>query len=220
VTVYREAMIELLLSQAVSSREARDDDSGVPLFAEELALLGDAFESRRREFATARRCAHEALAALGFGPAPILRGAKREPLWPDGIVGSITHCRGYRAAAVAHCQDMLTIGIDAEPDEPMPDGIGRRVFRAEEREWLARAPIGVNWGRVIFSAKESIYKSWYPLTGRWLGFDEAIVTIDPQTDTFQARLLASPEHRDLTRLTGRFLVADGLVLTAVAVPRL
>jgi 4'-phosphopantetheinyl transferase EntD len=213
-------MIELLLPQTVSSHDARDDTTDASIFPEELALLGDAVESRRREFVTARWCAHRALTGLGLDPAPILRGAKREPLWPNGIVGSITHCRGYRAAAVAHCRDMLTIGIDAEPDEPLPLEISRRIFCAEEREWLARAPIGINWGRVIFSAKESIYKAWYPLTGRWLGFDDAVVAIDPQAGEFQARLLISPQHRDLTRLAGRFLIADGLLLTAIAVPRL
>ena len=213
-------MIELLLPQTVSSHETRDDDGALPLFPEELALVEEAVETRRREFAAARGCAHRALSGLGLAPVPILRGTNREPLWPDEIVGSITHCRGYRAAAVARSQDIIAIGIDAEPDEPMPVDIGRRIFCAEEREWLARAPIGPDWGRVIFSAKESIYKAWYPLTGRWLGFDDAIVTIDPQGGAFQARLLVSPPHRDLTRLAGRFLAAEGLVLTAVAVPRL
>jgi 4'-phosphopantetheinyl transferase EntD len=94
-------MIERLLPQVVSCRTARDDEAGARLFPEEAMQLDGAVDSRLREFATGRSCARQALAGLGLAPAPILRGAKREPLWPAGIVGSITHCRGYRAAAVA-----------------------------------------------------------------------------------------------------------------------
>jgi 4'-phosphopantetheinyl transferase EntD len=199
--------------------------------------MSDAHESRRAEFATARHCAHTALAQLGAPPAPILRGVKHEPLWPDGVVGSITHCRGYRAAAVAcwpdgvvgsitHCRGyraaavafreaVITLGIDAEPHAPLPAGVARRVLGDEERHWLEGAPEGAHWDRVIFSAKDSIYKAWFPLTGRWLGFDDAVITIDAEGGCFWARLLVDGPA-PLRKLTGRFLIEDALVLTAIA----
>jgi 4'-phosphopantetheinyl transferase EntD len=208
-------MIERLLPSAVSCEAVRHDGPAASLFPEEAALLQGATEARRREFATARHCARVALARLGIAAAPILRGAKHEPLWPDNIVGSITHCRGYRAAAVAFSKNIMTVGIDAEPDGPLPDGVERRVLCDPERQWLTEAPQRVNWDRVIFSAKESIYKAWFPLTGRWLGFDDAVVRIDPEAGVFHARLLVecSPLFR---QFIGRFLVEDGLVLTAIA----
>ena len=207
-------MIERLLPPVVSCEAARQDIPAAALFPEEAALLRGATEARRREFATARHCARTALARLGIAAAPILRGAKHEPLWPDGIVGSITHCRGYRAAAVASSESILAIGIDAEPDGPLPEGVERRVLRDEERRWLADAPAGVAWDRVIFSAKESIYKAWFPLVGRWLGFDDAIVSIDPGTGRFHAKLLVDCPP-PLREFAGRFLVEEGLVLTAI-----
>jgi 4'-phosphopantetheinyl transferase EntD len=210
-------MIERLLPSSVSCETARDDNRGACLFPEETALLEGASDARRREFATARSCARAALARLGIAATPILRGVKQEPLWPGGVVGSITHCRGYRAAAVAFSKNIMTLGIDAEPDSPLPDGVERRVLRDEERQWLARAPDGVHWGRVIFSAKESVYKAWFPLTGRWLGFDDALVSIDPAAGSFRARLLVDCPAA-LRQLDGRFLVEDGLALTAVALP--
>jgi 4'-phosphopantetheinyl transferase EntD len=210
-------MIERLLPQAVSCRAVREDEPEVRLFPEEAAQLGGAVESRQREFATARSCARQALAQLGLPPAPILRGAKREPLWPAGIVGSITHCLGYRAAAVAFSTDILALGIDAEPDGPLPDGVAGHVLRAEERRWLEHAPPAIAWDRVIFSAKESIYKAWFPLAARWLDFGDAIVTIDPREGNFHAELLVEAPP-GLAELSGRFLVAEGLVLTAIAVP--
>jgi len=209
-------MIERLLPPAVSCEFVRDDIARAELFPEEAALMAGATEARMREFATARNCARSALARLGIAAMPILRGAKHEPLWPPGIVGSITHCHGYRAAAVAFTETVTAIGIDAEPNGPLPAGVGRRVLHDEEREWLARAPAGVHWDRVIFCAKESVYKAWFPLTERWLGFDDAIVLIDPEAGVFRAQLLVD-RRAPLREFSGRFLVEDGLVLTGIAV---
>jgi hypothetical protein len=89
---------------------------------EEEELIGRAVEKRRREFGTARACARRALADLGRVPAPIVRGEKGAPVWLDGVVGSITHCAGYRGAAVAEARDVRALGIDAEPHGKLPDG--------------------------------------------------------------------------------------------------
>ena len=64
-----------------------------------------------------------ASARLGVPPAPILPGERGAPQWPAGYAGSITHCAGYRAAAVARTREMLTIGVDAEPHDVLPDGV-------------------------------------------------------------------------------------------------
>jgi len=78
---------------------------------------------------------------------------------------------------------------------------------------------GIHWDRVLFSAKECVYKAWFPLTGEWLEFKDARVTIDPDSLTFVARLLNAGLNIDgvvLHELAGRFRVADGLVVTAIA----
>lgn len=188
--------------------------------------MAGAVESRRREVVTARRCAREALALLGHPPVAIGAGARREPLWPAGATGSITHCDGYRAAAVARATDVAVVGIDAEPAEPLPSGVVALVVSGAEPAHLTdlcRHDAAVPWDRVLFSAKESVYKAWSPLTGRWLGFEDADVTIDPTTGTFDVRTFVDGTRLDggppLARLTGRFLVTGGLVLTAVTVPR-
>lgn len=210
-------MIERLLPPQAACAALRDDDLAGPLLPEEAALLRRACGERRREFTAGRHCARQALSRIGVDAGPILRGPRREPLWPRDIVGSITHCRGYRAAAVARAADLVTIGIDAEPHAPLPPGVADYVLRAEERDWLKRAPAGIYWDRLIFSAKESVYKAWFPLTGKWLGFSDATVTVDAAAGLFEAEL--SIAYRDLTGFAGRFLVEDGLVLTAIAVPR-
>jgi 4'-phosphopantetheinyl transferase EntD len=217
-------VIERILSAGVACAEAFADPPDVMLFPEEEALVARAVDKRRREFTTGRGCARSALAALGVAPAPILRGERGAPQWPPGIVGSITHCAGYRAAAVGRARDVLAIGLDAEPDEVLPDGVLKAISLPSERERLrdlaARAP-GTSWDRLLFSAKESVYKAWFPLARRWLGFEDADITINPEGGTFDARLLvAAPEvgGLPLAGFTGRWLACDGLILTAITVP--
>jgi 4'-phosphopantetheinyl transferase EntD len=218
-------MIEQLLPAGVVVVEAFEDMPSEPVFPGEEDLVANAVEGRRREFVTARRCAREALAKLGHPLTPIRSGPMREPRWPAGLVGSITHTRGFRAAAVAPQSVLSSVGIDTEPNCPLPDGIEESVTVPGEPEMLAALAREVpltHWGRLLFSAKESVYKAWYPLTGRWLGFEDARLTIDPTAGTFAAKLLADGARKDgeppLTELRGRFLVARGLIATAVTMP--
>jgi 4'-phosphopantetheinyl transferase EntD len=221
----RVPVIEALLPAEVAVEEAFCDPPGVALFPEEEAVIAKAVDKRRREFTTARACARAALARLGLPPGPIVPGLGGAPQWPDGVVGSMTHCGGYRACAVALDRDVLTIGVDAEPHDKLPDGVLGTATSQEERgrlTALAAAVPGPYWDRILFSAKESVYKAWFPLTRRWLGFEDASVTIDPKDGTFTARLLVDgPRVNDvpLTGFTGRWLVDGGLIITAIAVLR-
>ena len=214
-------MIEQILPAGVASAEAFDDPPDLRLFPEEEALVARAVDKRRREFTTTRACARTALAALGVAPAPILPGERGAPQWPQGIVGSMTHCAGYRAAAVACARDVPTIGLDAEPDEALPDGVLDVVSLPGERERLrdlaATAP-GICWDRLLFSAKEATYKAWFPLTRRWLGFEDAAITINAVAGTFEALLLVPAVTVGGSRLagfTGGWLARDGLLVTAI-----
>jgi 4'-phosphopantetheinyl transferase EntD len=217
-------MLTELLPPAASAAEAFDDDTPSPLFPAEEAIVAVAVDKRRREFATARRCAHEALAKLGISGTPVLSGSNREPLWPAGIVGSITHCQGYRAAVVARQQDLAGVGIDAEPHAALPSGVLEVIALPQEVRRLAglsAADPDRCWDRLLFCAKESVYKAWFPLARRWLGFHEADIVIDPAGATFRAALLVpGPRYGETTlgKFTGRFAVSNGLVLTAVVVP--
>jgi 4'-phosphopantetheinyl transferase EntD len=215
-------VLERLLPDAVEVVEVRGELAGASLFAAEEPTVARAVEKRRREFATARACARQALARLGVEARAIASGPRGEPQWPDGFVGSITHCEGFRASAVARRADVASIGIDAEPNAALPDGLLADIALPEERRQLAvlagERP-EVSWDRLLFSAKESVYKAWFPLAGRWLGFEDARVTIDPAGRSFTARLLVPGpvlEGRELTGFAGSWRVGDGLVLTAIA----
>lgn len=215
-------MIEKILPTQVASYEMFEDSAEAELFPEEEALICDSVESRRREFTSGRHCARQALARLGYSvPQPVLQGARGAPVWPRAVRGSITHCRGYRAAAVGKISKLISVGIDAEPNLPLPDGVLEAVALPEEqvmiKELLTNIP-EVHWDRALFSAKESVYKTWYPLTRRPLEFEDAMIHFDPSDGTFSARLLPHVwRAQDFPReIAGRWITGNDLVVTAIA----
>jgi 4'-phosphopantetheinyl transferase EntD len=213
-----------ILPPQVAVADTFDDLPGTVLFPAEEAAISKAVDKRRREFTTATACARQALAKIGVPAAPLVPGERGAPRWPAGVVGSMTHCAGYRAAAVALARDIVTIGLDAEPDDALPDGVLPAVSLAQEQTMLGQLMTGsppVSFDRLLFSAKESVYKAWFPLTGRWLGFHEAAIVISPDDGTFTARLLVPGpvvNGAELTGFSGRWLARHGLVVTAIAVP--
>ncbi|MGW5637750.1 4'-phosphopantetheinyl transferase family protein, partial [Streptomyces sp. NPDC003832] len=151
------------------------------------------------------------------------------PNEPDGLTGSMTHCDGYRAAALVRAGDLASLGIDAEPDEPLPDGVLAAVALPGEAlrvGRLTRERPGIRWDRLLFSAKESVYKAWFPLTGRWLDFTEADIELladpgGPPHGRLTATLLVPGPvvgGRRVAAFEGRWTVGHGFLATAVAVP--
>ncbi|MFJ9627427.1 4'-phosphopantetheinyl transferase [Streptomyces sp. NPDC101175] len=225
-------MIEELLPESVVTMETHGNEGfhDTPLYPEEAARVARAVPKRRREFTAVRACARRAMEKLGVPPQPILPGAHGAPIWPAGLTGSMTHCDGYCGAALARATDLASLGIDAEPHAPLPEGVLSSVALPAEQERLtrlaARVP-AVHWDRLLFSAKESVYKAWFPLTGKWLDFSEADIDLfaDPGDEPrggLRARLLVPGPVLGGERLDtfeGRWTVRRGLVATAITVPR-
>ncbi|GLZ47102.1 4'-phosphopantetheinyl transferase [Actinomycetospora sp. NBRC 106375] len=217
------AALGAVLPAAVVTAARTDDDPAAALAPEEEAAVARAVDTRRAEFTTARACARDALARLGAPAIGIPVGERRAPVWPDGVVGAITHCAGFRAAAVAWSDTVRTVGLDAEPHAALPDGVLEAVSDAGERSLLSSLSRGapdIRWDKILFSAKESVYKAWFPLTARWLGFEDA--DLRPAADgTFRASLrVPGPvvDGVEVTAFDGRWIVRDGLVITAIALP--
>ena len=222
----RDALIGRIVPEGVAAAELFEDPPGLRPHPQEEPLVARAVDKRRREFAGARHCARQAMRRLGVDPAPVLRGEKGDPVWPRGLVGSLTHCDGYRAAVLGYSLQVRSLGIDAEPHDVLPEGVLPAVSLEPERDWLGSAGDDLHWDRLLFCAKEATYKAWFPLTKRWLGFEDAHITFerdttsDAVTGTFRSRLLVPGDTLDgppLTGFDGRWLIAGGLVLTAITV---
>ncbi|WP_280457999.1 4'-phosphopantetheinyl transferase Npt [Nocardia carnea] len=220
-------MIETILPADIASAELLDYPEDLAAHPAEEPLIAKSVEKRRRDFIGARHCARQALAQLGEPPVAIGKGERGAPVWPRGIVGSLTHCDGFRGAALAHKMRYRSIGIDAEPHESLPEGVLDSVSLPAERHWLRITDSGLHLDRLLFCAKEATYKAWFPLTTRWLGFEDAHITftIEQQGDgtgggTFRSELLVPGQTVDggapLTSLDGRWLITGGFILTAIA----
>ncbi|MEO3757432.1 4'-phosphopantetheinyl transferase [Mycobacterium sp. B14F4] len=207
---------------SLAAAELYSDPPELMPLPEEEPLISRSVAKRRNEFITVRYCARQALGELGVGPVPILKGEKGEPCWPEGVVGSLTHCEGYRGAVVGRQADVRSVGIDAEPHGVLPTGVLDAISLPAERAELRELPGGLHWDRVLFCAKEATYKAWYPLTRRWLGFEDAHIVFDVDdsgtSGGFVSRILIDPVAQigpPLETLAGRWSVRDGIALTAI-----
>lgn len=209
-----------LLPQDVICEWGDPSEPVAGLFPEEAALLERAVETRRREFAMGRLCARLALAKLGFAAAPLLWGRFREPLWPEGAVGSITHTVGQCAVAVARRDRFAGIGIDMERDGGLPADIIAFVCRPDELaafETLSFVDVAVA-ARLAFSAKEAVYKCQFPAMRRMLEFHDLSVILAPD-GTFAVQFLGDAPPAPAPAISGRWRRKDGFILTAAWLSR-
>ena len=139
--------------------------------------------SRKEHYRSGRICAGEVLSKLGARGQPVLRDPQtREPLWPEGISGAITHSGNWAAAAAGKSSDVSGIGIDLEDLERQVDSrISRHVCIPEEQKWLQECGeedfLEKNL-KIIFSAKESIFKAFFPYTRTYLHFHDAMILME------------------------------------------
>lgn len=212
----RKHLLRKVVPEGVVTAESRED-LDVELFSEELGYVQGAVPARRAEFATARHLARVALRSIGASAPPIHKGLRGEPVWPPQISGSITHCDGFRGAAVMWALPGRSVGIDAEPSEPLPSDILPYVASGAERRKLQE--LGSRdgtfpWGRILFSAKESIFKAQYPLTSMALDFLDVQTTLSASgVFEWSSYVPGAP----LTQGKGRWFDDDGLIVTCTFV---
>jgi len=176
---------------------------------------------RRAEFSLGRYCARRALSKFELESVPILRNTEsREPYWPKSIRGSITHSEGFAAAAVGMAKDVSGIGIDLESLSRVVDfNVRRHVCVDKEREFMESltAKQANRYLRIIFSAKESIFKCFFPISKTYLSFQDAAIIIDEKK--FEFSFVLSKECSGITSAgfqhSGRFSIKDDLLLTSV-----
>jgi 4'-phosphopantetheinyl transferase EntD len=193
------------------------------LYPEEMQFVRQAVPKRSMEFAAGRSCARRALAEFGLSNVAILAAPDRQPIWPAGFVGSISHAEGYCAAAVARSEQLLSVGIDAERIGEVSRDIWNTICSLREMTSLMALPMRDRTAAValLFSAKEAFYKFQYPITSEWLDFHD--VNIEPLPWRPEGQFEVRPE-RGLTisahiewPIIGRYSFHDSLVTTAIAV---
>ena len=131
--------------------------------------------ARRRGSGAARLAARQVLSDLGSdSAAPLTRLPSGAPRWPDGVVGSLAHDDEYALAAVAARGAVMGVGVDVEPPEPLPDDLTDFVLNPAERTETADDPVA---RRLVFAAKEAVYKAIHPLDGSALEYPDIAVEL-------------------------------------------
>jgi 4'-phosphopantetheinyl transferase EntD len=220
------ARLRALFPPGALAAEMRERGDPATLRPEEAQHLGAAVQKRAQEFAAGRMCARRLLAEFGIDDFPIEVADDRRPLWPDPVVGSITHTAGFCAAVVAPKDVLIGVGIDSEIAGSVKHELWRGICTESETAWLQSLPESEQTAAatLIFSAKEAFYKCQYPLTREYLGFHDVTVAAawGAGTGTFAIhanRGMALEQHASLP-LQGRFLFHEEFVTTGVALPAL
>ncbi|CBL47051.1 phosphopantetheinyl transferase [gamma proteobacterium HdN1] len=212
-------MFETLLPACAKVVVAKDWMWNTPVFQEEEAFIERAVEKRRREFRASRHSAHEALSVFEHNDFRLLPGGGRAPQWPAGIVGAVTHTGQFCAVAIAAAQECRGLGIDAEQNSPLSDELKQMICTPSEQAWVTeQEAAGKLWvSKLIFSAKESVHKVYYPLNQYTLDFLDAELVIDLAACSFHARILKPVVNASVPihSLKGRFFVDDQLVYSAI-----
>lgn len=202
-----------LLPSGVAFDEIRGAFPAVALHPDENVCVARAVPNRILEFSAGRWCARRALASLGIVGHALLMNQDRSPAWPSGIVGSITHTKGYCAAAVARSGDFDGIGIDAELRGALNTALWPQICTPDELRWLStlHSDRQREMATLMFCAKEAVYKCQYAIAQRWLDFPD--VQLQVGNGAFDARILRTDE-----RFTGQFLFEQDWIVAAVVAP--
>ncbi len=201
-----------------------------PVTPAEEACIAHAVSKRQREFRAGRHCAHQALSQLNFLPFDLLNDTQRVPIWPDNILGSISHCDDFCCAAVSQNPLLLALGLDVEPLAPLPDDVVSLICHAQELTQLNPVLFpGPYWNKVIFSAKETFYKCYFPLCRLYLDFLDAEVSLSPpravanntlQGDFMLRLLTPAPQRLYNCRLfKGHYAVLDRWIITTMTLSK-
>jgi 4'-phosphopantetheinyl transferase EntD len=158
---------------SLGCRTIRAGDEDLLLPDERRAVTTRDLEARRASGA-ARHLARGFMADLGHPVVAIGRERSGQPVWPAGVVGSLAHDCVMAVAAVASRSAAVSLGIDVEPAEPLPDDAVPLVMTAGDEPGTESRHLA---GRIVFAAKEAIHKAIHPLDGIILNHDDVVVSL-------------------------------------------
>jgi 4'-phosphopantetheinyl transferase EntD len=209
-----------LFTAAVVAAELLAEAPRSVLTKDELRSVSHCANKRIDDFTRGRACARRALSELGMSHFSVLAGEKREPVWPPGITGSITHTTGFAAAVVARRSEVQALGIDCEVIASVDADLWERICTPTERARLEQLPQAQaqRQAALIFAAKEAFYKCQFPVSREWVGFED--VTIEVSGDGFRIIPQVHLPVADgwVASLAGRYEFREPWVVTGVSAP--
>jgi len=189
------------------------------IYPQEWVFIKKAVEKRKQEFIAGRICAKTLLKQFEISNFPVLVGENREPLWPEGIVGSIAHTQNYCAAAIGKSSDVQGMGLDIEQLGRLTEKTWRQIATEEELEFIQSLEQDEKdrFITLLFSAKESFYKLQYPLTKIWVNFHDVLFSSTEKNQfTIELKIDVNQEFVQGKIFNGKFFFQAGYVFTGIA----
>ena len=207
------ACLERLAGQSISVAVSTVGSEDGLLDPEHEAVLR-AVQKRRAEFAAGRRAARLALRGGGHNAVAIPQNAHRAPVWPEGLVGSLSHDNGLAIAGVARLAQVRALGLDLAEADDFPAHLRDQVLRTPREKQQSGLEARLN-----FSAKESVFKAFYPMVQEYFGFDAVEVLPDMEAGLFDVRLRRTlGSHPEGAPFQGRFAIVERRLVTLLAIP--
>lgn len=180
------------------------------LFKEELQYLNSVKSpDRAQSYILGRIATKVALNKMGIS-APVGRELNGEPIWPPGVIGSLSNKRAIAVAAVTKAGLKKGLGLDLEPvlgDLKILD----KVSRPNEKLWISEKDSELRLTQ-LFSAKEALYKAIFPLQKIFFGFQDAELT--PSNNGFRCNELVF-KNVILSDIKIESRIIDGFILSVV-----
>jgi len=217
------AQLAALFPPGAIAAELHGAAPSMHLSQDEIHSVRHCAEKRIRDFTSGRLCARRALKELGIEGFSLLPAKDRQPVWPAGVTGSITHTEEYSAAVVIRQGSVRSVGLDSESVAAVHEDLWPRICAPAELVSL-RAVSSARRGEraaLTFAAKEAFYKSQFPLTGEWIGFADVVIDLEQEPGA-DGVFVVTPQRplrlqrRGEQRLTGRFRRHGELVSAGIA----
>ena len=214
-------LVQQLFPDKIICLEADPELMKGELLPEESKIVEGAINWRVREFRAGRILVREALLQKGIHGFPLINDDNRVPVWPKGIIGSITHTKNYCAVAIGSSKEFKGIGVDAEIISRVKPELWDKICTPIELNALNQCDnetAKIN-SALIFSAKESFYKCQYALTKTFIGFHDVEIAINLNDEIFTVTLKKDVGRylRIGQQFAGNFLIRDNLLVTGLLI---
>lgn len=217
-------MLDSLFPEGVITGIAAPWMWSAELTREEQIIIVNAVDKRRRAFTAGRTCARGILRQFGFsGDLTIGKDKYGAPVWPEGIVGSISHTDDVCVVSIGRKKSELTsLGVDVEKDIGLDADLVNLICDELEKETCCNGQVedSLRLAKVIFSAKESVYKCLYPITRTVLDFQDVHIQLNISEQKFTGTTNGDL-HDDLVKgvCNGRIFYGEGHIYTSCTLNR-
>jgi enterobactin synthetase component D len=157
----------------------------------------NAVKKRQAEYVAGRYLAKRCFLALGSTEADVGISQHRAPLWPKGMIGSISHSSN-KAICVVKPRDLPEQGIGIDIEQCLTDStatsIKNTIINEAEQALLTKHDVDFATGlTVIFSAKESLFKALFPQVRAYFDFlDAEVIAMERDKLTIMLKRTLTP----------------------------